>query len=343
MIITETCNYALKRCLIVIILSLPSVSLAQYDFSDHNFSKPDSIALQIKDFDLDELDTIVLLLTRPLSNEVDKFRAIFRWVTENIDYDIDLYFKNEKKESKLRYNREKLGNWRKAYAKKHHRRLVRRQMAVCSGFAYLIEAMCQQAGIGVVTINGYGRTATSTIGRGKINHAWNAVQLNGKWYLCDATWSSGYYDPIRKKYTKQFDDTYFLTDPDYFLADHYPKDKSWTLIQNPIVLSEFLNGPIKLQGYHTNKMVRIEPKNGRFSGRAVRKQKFRFTANKPIDTEVSAYVVSKKWSDIETAKVVREADGYYSFELNFYQAGDCKVYISLNGTPSLLFQARIRD
>ncbi len=178
---------------------VPAVCSAQYDSYHYDFTRADSVALHTTGFGPADLDTLATVLTRPFSDDVDKFRAIYRWVTENIEYDVDLYLKNEKKEVRLKYDRKKLNKWRKSLAKKNRRRLFQKNMALCSGFSYLIEALCQEAGIPAVTIHGYGRTATSTIGRSRFNHAWNAVQLNSKWYLCDATWSAGYYEPLQKK------------------------------------------------------------------------------------------------------------------------------------------------
>ena len=64
---------------------------------------------------------------------------------------------------------------------------------MCTGYAYLIKELCFLANIESEIIDGYARTVRSNIDAlDMANHSWNAVKLNNKWYLCDATWSSGY-------------------------------------------------------------------------------------------------------------------------------------------------------
>ncbi len=153
----------------------------------------------------------------------------------------------------------------------------------------------------------------------------------------------GITNRCKKKFIRGFSDTYFLADPDYFIADHYPKEKSWTLLKDPISLSQFSRSPVKLQGYFNNKMVRLEPDNGIFSIRVGQKKSFRFTANEPIAGAVVAHMVSKKWNDIYTAEITRSPDGYYNADVYFSFSGTCKMYLYINGHLSLLYQINIRD
>lgn len=59
---------------------------------------------------------------------------------------------------------------------------------VCEGYTRAFKYLADMAGINCVLIQG---TATNTEGKTE-KHAWNAVYLNGFWYLLDATWD----DPI---------------------------------------------------------------------------------------------------------------------------------------------------
>ena len=64
---------------------------------------------------------------------------------------------------------------------------------MCTGYAYLIKEMCFIADLDCEIIDGYARAFDANVnGLESLNHSWNAVKLNNKWYLCDATWSSGY-------------------------------------------------------------------------------------------------------------------------------------------------------
>lgn len=53
---------------------------------------------------------------------------------------------------------------------------------VCSGFAMLLDKMCEVGGIDCRCITGFVDSAK------EYYHAWNYVRIGGKWYFCDPTW-----------------------------------------------------------------------------------------------------------------------------------------------------------
>jgi hypothetical protein len=95
-------------------------------------------------------------------------------------------------------------------------------------------------------------------------HVWNAVQLNGNWYLIDNTWGGGYLDE-NNTYIKLVNDFYFLAEPKQFISTHFPfmsstlyknflgpsfdhmmnferigeESKQWQLLSEPITLEQF--------------------------------------------------------------------------------------------------------
>jgi hypothetical protein len=72
------------------------------------------------------------------------------------------------------------------------------------------------------------------------NHAWNAVQLQGKWYFLDSTWDAGTVDAGAHRFVRnQGDLHYFLADPDIFITAHYPDDERWQLQSRRIGFQEF--------------------------------------------------------------------------------------------------------
>ena len=60
--------------------------------------------------------------------------------------------------------------------------------SVCEGYAKSLKYLLDAAGIPCVIVQG---TATNSSGKTE-NHAWNCVNIDGKWYYIDATWD----DPI---------------------------------------------------------------------------------------------------------------------------------------------------
>ena len=92
-------------------------------------------------------------------------------------------------------------------------------------------------------VNGEAKTELFDIGntRFRSNHAWNAVKINGEWYLLDATWGAGGVGDIEIKrwwqrkpkkkevFVKGFRPYYFFTHPDTFFLKHFPQDTSMLL------------------------------------------------------------------------------------------------------------------
>lgn len=56
--------------------------------------------------------------------------------------------------------------------------------AVCDGYSYAYEYLCQQAGLTVTRVGGYAGKDTSSME----GHSWNLICLDGDWYEVDPTW-----------------------------------------------------------------------------------------------------------------------------------------------------------
>lgn len=227
-------------CLLFLVAS---VTTRSQGMKEMDFSKADSVADLYPAHPLTDLRALSVKLTGPFNNDAEKFRAIFKWVSFNIHNDYELYEINQSKREKL--SGEELTAWSKSFHTRVVRKLVREHATVCTGYAYVLTELALHAGISCETIHGYGRNTVSNIGgKGIANHSWNAVQLDGQWYLCDATWASGAIDPQKKSFIQRYNDAYFLTDPSLFIRNHYPLEARWTLIDDPPTLNEFLNGPL---------------------------------------------------------------------------------------------------
>ncbi|HEY5745175.1 MAG TPA: transglutaminase domain-containing protein, partial [Chryseolinea sp.] len=232
--------------LVLIILPCLSATAQWINFQDVNFDKADSIAKHYADYSLKDHEELAILLTKDLSTDVEKFRAIFKWITENISYDIPSYIEYVRMEKKLRYKKKRLARWRGKFHNTITRRIIQKKTAICYGYASLLTTMCNSAGIPCTIVDGYARDQTSSIGSGSVNHAWNAVKLKDRWFLCDPTWASGTVDMKQKQFFREFNKVYFLTPPELLVANHYPADTSWTLLKNGPSKKEFMNAPIKL-------------------------------------------------------------------------------------------------
>ncbi len=202
------------------------------DFSGIDFAKADAIAERYKGEALSNLPVLVLKLTAQLETDVEKFRVLHTWVTHNIKGDYRLTLHSTRMFKKLQKDSVALEAWNRNFKKEVFQRLREDRETLCSGYAYLLQHMAQLAGLYCTVINGYGQGDYNRLKDMEVpNHAWNAVSLNGKWYLCDATWSAGIIDAKTYDFHFQYEDSYFLMDPEVFMETHRPLEPVWYLIK----------------------------------------------------------------------------------------------------------------
>lgn len=200
--------------------SIENHSLAdQGDYSldkatDYNFA--DSWALSVPADKSRYMSTLVEYLTSRITGDREKARVIYRWIGANIDYDMELFNNLDKGSGKNRTAEE----------------TFLKRSAVCGGYASLFKKMCEFAGLECQRISGPSLTFN-----GEIGHAWNAVKIDNKWRLVDATWASGYVK--NGKFVRLFKDMYFLTPANHFIYSHFPNDSKWQLLKNKISIEDF--------------------------------------------------------------------------------------------------------
>ena len=200
-------------------------TIAPNDFDknlNYSYGKIDSYAINAPPSAEASIKSLAAYLAKPDWNEREKARSIFRWITENIDYNV---------EGLLTGSDVNIGS----------KDLLKSRKSVCDGYSDIFQSLATEAGLESARISGYGKGYGYQPGK-KINessnHAWNAVKINGSWYLIDCTWGAGYINED-KKYVRKFDDHYFMTSPSEFIFDHFPDNSSWQLLNNPISKSEF--------------------------------------------------------------------------------------------------------
>ncbi|MEZ4792177.1 MAG: transglutaminase domain-containing protein [Gelidibacter sp.] len=232
------------------------------DFKKVNFQRADHIALDCKDVGLDNLPQLVRKLTSELPTEVEKFRAIYKWVCSNIANDYGLYEKNMRKRQRFKNDSLKLKTWNEKFRKQSFQTMIEHHRAICTGYAYLVKEMSSLANIQCEVVHGFARTSTINVETLDIpNHSWNAVELNGKWYLCDPTWASGIPNASTFRFEFNYNDGFFLANPELFAINHYPIDKKWLLIEKETPTFEnFLEAPILYGKAYANLNSYSEPK-----------------------------------------------------------------------------------
>lgn len=207
-----------------------SLHAQRADFKEIDFAKAENIAIRHQGEELTHLPALAHDLTSQLHSDAERFRAIYYWVTHNISGNHDLLSQNEHRRKKLKNDPDALYDWNQQFTKEVFNTLRQDKETVCTGYAYLIKVLSNLAGIECEIIDGYGTTDGQKSNPDAPNHSWNAVKLNGKWYLCDATWAAGYTDMSSFLFEFDYDNAYFLQKPSEFAKSHEPLDQKWTLL-----------------------------------------------------------------------------------------------------------------
>lgn len=270
----------MKFLLIVCCWAFALPALAQPRKMD--FYRVDQHAISVEAATLAELSR---QLTSGYTTDLEKTRAIFRWITEHIAYRTKASTRknhpdiiDDKDTSALKPLDERVAET-----------VLKNKQGVCDGYSRLFKTLCDFSGIRSEVIFGYARTETfKRIQRFRSNHSWNAVYIDSSWYLLDVTWASGYVDR-NDQFVRYLDEQYFLTTPDVFIREHYPDDLSWTLMQDPPLMPEFRYSPFRQRAFVKYQISQYSPTTGMINAKVGDTLQFHLiSADRKADENISA-------------------------------------------------------
>ncbi len=167
---------------------------------------------------------------------VRKVQALHDYVADRIAYDAEAYADGR-------------------YPPQDAETVFATRLGVCAGYAQLLTALGDVADAQIVTVTGDARVQPGDVtGEG---HAWNAVQIDGQWYLLDTTWDSGSVNG--RTFTKNFSTNYLFTPPDVFITTHFPNDPAWQLLASPRSRGDFFRAPIMRAQFYADGFELITP------------------------------------------------------------------------------------
>jgi hypothetical protein len=266
-----------------------------------DYIRADSHALNYPKGRYDDARIFAKELCEGFDTEHEKFRIIYRWIAENVEY------KTGRKGTDANV-------------------ILKKKKAICEGFASLLEAMCASVDIRCETVVGFAKSDPGTdipMNMKETNHAWNAVFLAGEWHLVDVTWSSGYYDPTRRKHIQSFNPVWFIADPDFFIFTHFPENERWQLNKKPMKKRVFKRSPIlKPEGYDIGMKLM-----GKQKGRMHRTFKLAFKT----ESEVSwASIRFEREDESQGLLLVKKSD-HYELKYRFDKTESGGFYLFLDG------------
>ena len=315
------------------------------DFKTISFKKADSIALSFKGEKLNNIPQLSYKLTSNLETDVEKFRTIFKWIAENIANDYPQYAKNKRKRYKLREDEQQLTEWSMLFRKEAFKKLLEDNKATCTGYAYLLKELSKYADLNCKIVNGYART--SSIDVDKIhapNHSWNAIELEGKWYLCDPTWASGIQNPKTLKFEFKYNDGFFLANPEIFAINHHPVDEAWLLFkENKPTYETFLETPVLYGKAYTSFSKHILPKKMHSDVKKKESIVFHYELLESIKAENIELLVDNgvKYIPVKP-KIILIEENQLVFEHTFKRRGFYDVHLFIDSEVVATYTFRVK-
>lgn len=217
-----------------------------------NFKEVDSIVkLYPKDFNT--IKDLASKIKTDFSSNENRSRATFFWISNSIYYDVEFSEKLEQNtinafsfSSDNDFQR-KLKEFNLGLAIK----TFNSKKAVCHGYSALFNEVMNKLGIESKLIVGNLKCNPSQIGaKLETNHAWNIVKIDDQYKFIDCTLAAGTISSKTNKFSLDYNDSYFFTDPELFYLNHYPKEEEWLLVKNktksdyqklPLFFAAYLN------------------------------------------------------------------------------------------------------
>ena len=176
-------------------------------------------------------DQLASYLEDVAETDLEKARALYVWLAENISYDAKSINKNK-------------------YGDNTAKGVLKSKKAVCAGYANLFELLGKQMGLDILTLGGYSKNTDDEqewyFVDEEADHAWNVIRIDGEWRVFDATWAAGIaYDDKKGRmvFKKQYTDNWFNLSPYEAIFTHYPEDTSLMFTKSKITLEEYEKFP----------------------------------------------------------------------------------------------------
>lgn len=318
-------NLLKKICPFLLVISGFSLSAQT---NNHDFTAVDKYVKSLGSLDSMSMGTINNVVSKKFSNKIDKARAIYYWIANNITYDVKAARANNT-------------------SKNSPTDVLLYRKAVGIGFAGLFQDMCSSANIRCLTVDGFVKNNVDEIGEkgNDINHTWAVVQLGESpetWYYVDPAFGSGYADAEMKTFTRTFTGAYFFTDKETFNLQHYPDNIAWKLGPGPKSKKDFFDLPVIKSAAVEFSLKRFSPESGNLKVKANKPVKFSFTLSN-TNIEIAKVEVGIGDRKKYKTKAVEFSfnQGVLNFSYSFEEENSYPFSILVNGKQLVLYQVDI--
>lgn len=235
--------------------------MVSFNSFSQNFENVDAIVLKYPNFS--KVEDLANQIEKDFTTDKDKSRAAFFWLAKNIRYNLKQFYSQTKRSYRFQYASEEEKEQKLQELKN---KLVadtfKNKSGVCEEYAQSFKKICDLLNIESAVLTGHVRNNSREIGivPSSTNHAWNAVKIDEKWLILDATWAAGYEN--NGNWIRDFNDYFFDMPKDKIFKSHFPSETIWVLRFGRMTLEEFYNQPIYSPSFLHLKATLISPSTG---------------------------------------------------------------------------------
>lgn len=307
--------------------------LFSYSISAQTFKKIDSIVKTYPRFS--KVENLANRIEKDFSSDTEKVRAAFFWLTKNIRYNLRQLYNPKQRSYRFSYSSEEEKKQKmQSLIDELVNKAFRNKTGVCEEYAQSFKKICDLLNIKSELIKGSVRTDANDIANIQDpNHVWNAVKINDRWIIIDATWAAGY--EYNRKWIRKFNDYYFDIPIQKIFKTHYPEDTLWMLRFGRMRIEEFYNQPIYSQQFLNNNLNLVSPKKGiiEINNTDFIEIKIKNLKNKKLIYNFSSGSLAQK-ADIETTKNVSTVSIKNPRK-------NCILYIYIDNEIALQYKVRV--
>jgi hypothetical protein len=297
--------------------------------SDKNFTAVDDYVRSLGKLDSLNMGSISVAVTQHFSDKMDKVRALFDWVSFNIELDLKAARSN-------------------APDKNGSDGVLKSHKASSAGYAILFQDLCSAIGIRCLTVDGYMKHGIDDINikPEAPNHTWNVVQLGQtkeEWYYIDVCLGSGYTDKDQKIFTKSFNDDYFFANKPTFNLQCFPDNIAWQLNSGPKSLKDFSAMPVIKPAAYQFHITNFAPLEGLSKAKTGKPVKFTLYTIDQDSINVMSLKIGTEKKYIEKQVSFGQGNGIISFTYTFDEANGYPIAILINGKEVLDYSVEVSD
>lgn len=257
------------------------------------------------------LGDFAIQLVKGESDPYMKVKLIHDWIALSISYDVPMLE-------------------RQTVTGQDIRTVLASRKAVCSGYSRLFETMASAVGMTAKTIHGWARGLSGNFEFNLRNsHAWNMVNIGGRWLFVDTTFDAGAFTD--GQYKQRYSTDYLFADPAQLQYTHFPENPADQLVSKPIDRNRFINQALFLPEFfkYGLSIPAISANPEHYMPALVKStERFSLDIEAPVDVILDAALLYPDGKEVAQAVMLSQPSlGTWRISFAFPKAGTYKAMI----------------